>query len=66
MGYLKIITNPYENEKILIDILRSQISGLNQIDILKINRQLYKENYSKKWKTNIIDILNDENKLREI
>jgi DNA helicase II / ATP-dependent DNA helicase PcrA len=66
INYLKIINNPYENEKILIDILRSKIAKLNQIDILKINRELYKENYRKKYKTKMMDFLNDENKLWKI
>jgi len=66
INYLKVIKDPYVNEKIFVDILRSQIVGLNRIDILKINRALYRENYSRKFKIKLIDFLNDEDRLIEI
>jgi hypothetical protein len=66
VNYLKIIHDPHGNQKGFVDILRSQIVGLNQSDILKINRALYRENYSKKWNTTLIDFLNNEEKLIEL
>ena len=65
INYLKVIKDPYINESMFVDILRSQIVGLNSIDILKINRALYRENYSRKFKIKLIDFLSDEDKLIE-
>jgi len=57
--YLRVINNPYELENDLIDILRSEVLWLNQVDIFKINRYLYIKNYSRKNKLTFMDILLD-------
>ena len=57
LNYLQIINNPYSNEKILIDLMRSHVVWLNQVDILKVNRALYIQNYSRKIKRTIFDYL---------
>jgi len=59
LNYLEIIDNPYANEQKLIDILRSDITWLSQVDILKINRQLYIMNYTRKYKKTFIEIIDD-------
>lgn len=59
LNYLEIINNPYSSEEKLINILRSEITWLNQTDILKINRQLYIMNYTRKYKKTFIDIIDD-------
>ncbi|PZM86804.1 hypothetical protein DLH72_00040 [Candidatus Gracilibacteria bacterium] len=55
---LKIIDEPYTNEEKFINIFRNSINGINNVDIFKINRELYKINYSKKHKVKFIDYLN--------
>lgn len=61
LKYLRVISNPYENEEALIDLMRSSISGLNQSDVFKINRLLYIKNYSNKFKLKMIDFLSELN-----
>ncbi|MEA3387374.1 MAG: hypothetical protein U9Q66_03165 [Patescibacteria group bacterium] len=39
--------------------MRTGLVGLNQIDVLKINRALYISNYSKKFKIKMMDFLID-------
>lgn len=55
--YLKIIENPLENEIDLIDLMRSDLLELNQVDIFKLNKFLYSKNYKRKHKIKIIDVL---------
>jgi len=57
LKYLRVINNPYEKENDLIDIVRSNILWLDQIDIFKINRYLYIKNYTRKVNMTFIDIL---------
>lgn len=57
INYLELIFNPYASENDLVEILRSDITWLNQIDIFKINRDLYIKNYTKKYKLSIMDFL---------
>ncbi|NVP17392.1 ATP-dependent helicase [Candidatus Gracilibacteria bacterium] len=64
LSYLELIENPYSNEEKLINLVRNSITGLNSIDILKINRKLYELNYTRKYKLSFIDFLTD-NKLFE-
>ncbi len=66
LKYLKLINNPFLNETDLIDIMRTKVSGLNQIDVLKLNRYLYRQNYTKKFKLGIFDILSEPEKLEEL
>lgn len=66
LNYLEIIDNPYSNEEKLLNVMRYNITGLHSIDIYRINRYLYQENYSRKIKLKIFDILQDFKKLDEI
>jgi DNA helicase-2/ATP-dependent DNA helicase PcrA len=66
LNYLEIINNPYANEQRLLNVMMAELTGLHNIDILNINRYLYKKNYSVKFKIKIIDILQDDKTLEEI
>ncbi|MDD3793584.1 MAG: ATP-dependent DNA helicase [Candidatus Gracilibacteria bacterium] len=66
LSYLELIDNPYSSEEKLINLVRNNITGLNSIDILKINRRLYELNYTRKYKLSFIDFLSNENLLSEI
>lgn len=66
LKYLKIINNPYEDENSLIEVMRTEITWLNQRDILRINRELYIKNYKLKEKQKLIDFLNKDEYLDEI
>ncbi len=57
LNYLEIISNPYADEEKLINIMRSNISKIENTDIFKINRKLYISNYSKKHKIKMLDFL---------
>lgn len=52
---LRVIKDPYEHESDFIDILRTKIIWLNQIDVFKISRKLFILNYSKKIKIRFFD-----------
>lgn len=63
LDFLKIINEPYSNEEKFINIFRNSINWINNVDIFKILKELYKENYSRKHKIKFIDFLNEiENK----
>ncbi len=57
LDYLDIISNPYIDEEKLVNLMRTSLVWLNQIDILKINRDLYIKNYSRKFKLKMMDFL---------
>ncbi len=57
LDYLDIISNPYTDEEKLVNLMRTSLVWLNQIDILKINRDLYIKNYSRKFKLKMMDFL---------
>ncbi len=59
LNYLKLIADQNASDFDLIDIMRSEITWLNKIDIYKINRELYIKNYSKKFKISLFDFLVD-------
>jgi len=48
LKYLNCLDNPFTNNEYFIDIVRSSIVWLNQIDIFKFNKDLYNKNYSRK------------------
>lgn len=54
--FLKVLKDPYEFESDFIDILRTKIIWLNQVDIFKIARSLYILNYNKKIKVRFFDL----------
>lgn len=66
LDYLKLIENPYSDEISLINLMRTEIIWLNWVDVIKINRELYILNYSKKQKIKLIDFLTNENYLNEL
>jgi len=57
LNYLKLIFDQNASDFDLIDIMRSEITWLNKIDIYRINRELYIKNYSKKFKISLFDFL---------
>lgn len=61
--FLKVIKDPYDFESDFIDILRSKIVWINQIDVFKITRNLYISNYNKKIKTRFFDYFLDVDSL---
>ncbi len=66
LDFLMIVQNPHANDTNFIHILRSSILKLSQIDILRINRYLYIENYRRKVPLKMIDVLIDDQKLQII
>jgi len=64
--YLRVINDPYEKENDLIDVLRSGILWLNQVDIFKVNRYLYNKNYNRKVKLTFMDILLNINNILDL
>ncbi|MDR1944930.1 MAG: hypothetical protein LBQ59_02315 [Candidatus Peribacteria bacterium] len=66
LNYLEIINNPYSNEEKLLNVMRAELTGLNSIDILNINRYLYQKNYSLKFKVRVVDVLQNDKILDEI
>ncbi len=66
LNYLEIIDNPFADENKLIDILRSNITDINQTDVLKVNKALYISNYTKKFRVSIMDFLSEESNLDEL
>ncbi len=64
LGFLHIIENPFEHEKVLLDILRCRFSGVDNYDVLKISQYLYRENYVRRGnKLKIFDVMADTAKL---
>ncbi|RAL56606.1 hypothetical protein BLD25_03010 [Candidatus Gracilibacteria bacterium GN02-872] len=59
LNLLKIIDCPFCEEEKIINIFRNSINQINNVDIFKINRELYKINYSKKHKIKFIEYLNE-------
>ena len=66
INYLKIIEDPYVCERSIINLLRTDIVWIKQVDIFKINRELYIKNYSRKVKLCFSDYLFDEYKLESL
>ena len=58
LNLMHLIENPYYNDSIFLDILRSQMIDIENKDIILLARNLYKSNYSKSgFKLQIWDIL---------
>jgi len=49
IDFLNLIENPYFDDEKFINILRSDIVTIENIDVITLNRVLYQKNYSKKW-----------------
>jgi len=64
---LKIIENPYANDVDFLDVLRSNLIDIPNIDIIRLNQLLYKKNYGRRtqMKLQVFDILQDHLALSE-
>lgn len=49
LDFLKLIENPNYSDEKLLNILRTEIIDIENIDIIDISRNLYKINYSRDW-----------------
>jgi ATP-dependent exoDNAse (exonuclease V) beta subunit len=59
-SYFKILEKPYDAESEFLNILRSSLSGISMLDILRISNYLHRENYVRRGnKLKIFDILKD-------
>ena len=59
-SFFDLLENPYSDEKAFLDLLRSDLLTVDNMDILKINTYLYRENYSRRWdKLTLFDVLRD-------
>lgn len=47
LDFLKLVENPNFNDEKLINILRTDIIDVENIDVINITRELYRKNYSK-------------------
>lgn len=61
LDILAIIDDPYHSDEKFIDILRSNLVDIENIDIISINRQLYNLNYTRKYKLWLWDVLSKIN-----
>lgn len=66
LNYLELINNPFSSEEKLINLMKNNITWLEIIDILKINRELYIENYRRKFNKTFIEFLDEKEKLEEL
>ncbi len=61
-NFLEITDNPYSDDSKLLDLLRSDLVKIDNIDVLNINKKLYSLNYSRKEKLPLFSFIsNDEN-----
>jgi hypothetical protein len=44
---LRLVENPNFNDEKLLNILRSDLVNVNNLDVITLSRELYKKNYSK-------------------
>ncbi len=49
LDFLKLVEKPHFNDEKLINILRTNIIDVENIDVITLSRELYKKNYSKYW-----------------
>jgi DNA helicase-2/ATP-dependent DNA helicase PcrA len=65
--FFKLLENPYSDETGFINLLRSSLLPIDNMDILKINNYLYRENYVRRGnKLKLFDILRDSDALEQI
>lgn len=69
LDFLAFVDNPYVNDEALLNILRSDIIDVENIDVLYLARSLYQKNYSrnkfKLWIWDIITSIETDEYLRE-
>jgi len=66
LDYLSVIQNPHEANEKLINLCRTDLIDIENIDILQINRYLYNKNYTRTYKMNFIDIISDDIALKTL
>lgn len=60
LDFLAIVDNPYFNDEKFLNILRSDLIDIENIDVIYMARNLYQRNYSRnKFKLGIWDIIKD-------
>jgi hypothetical protein len=65
--FFKLLENPYSDETGFINLLRSSLIDIQNMDILKTNNYLYRENYVRRGnKLKLFDILRDLSALEAI
>ena len=58
LDFLKLVENPHFNDEKLLNILRSEIIDVENIDVITLSRELYRKNYSKSgFKLNMWDLI---------
>lgn len=66
LDYLALIENPYFNETKLVNIIRSEISWIDKIDALRLNKYIFDKNYKLRNKLKLFDVLVNEHTLDEL
>lgn len=65
--FFELLENPYNSETSFLNLLRSSLSSIETMDILKISTYLHRENYVRRGnKLKIFDILRDSVALEQI
>lgn len=63
IDFLEIINNPFSNEAKLLDLLRSDLVNVDNIDVLNINKALNRINYTRKDKLTFFSFISDDDNL---
>lgn len=66
IDFIGLVVDPYFSDEKLIHLLRTHIIDVENIDIIRMNRYLYNENFRRKQKLKLFDILADETLLDEL
>jgi hypothetical protein len=57
---ISVIENPHNNDEKLINIMRSEIVDVMNLDVITLNREVYKKNYSREgFQLTFWDVLKD-------
>ncbi len=59
LDYLFVLSDPHIHNEKLINICRTNLISIDNVDVLQINRYLYNKNYTLRYKKTFIDILSD-------
>ena len=63
LNFLKLVENPNIADEIFLNILRTDIIDVENIDVITLTKVLYKKNYSKNWfQLNLWTLLKDLDK----
>jgi superfamily I DNA/RNA helicase len=66
LNMLGLFGDPYFDDKKFLDVVLTDLVDVNNLDIFKINKALYSENYTKKFKVSLFDYLTDTDKLNTL